>query len=615
LHYFYPAKKFGLIKRILSILVFSLAMHLCMAQVIVSSYLRCVVTSVAGSSTTLTWDMAPNAPCGAFVSYNIYRSSTQAGPYTLDTTITDQMATSWVDLKTTSSTDWFYYIQDIYNCPGATYQIPDTLQNEHNPKIPEIINVSVNPDSTVTFQWLPSASEQTRFYVIYIVSPNGTHTIVDTVYGRFNTIWIDSSVLDNPYAGTLAYTVAAGDSCPGNQLSSFNTSPQQTMLLTYGEARCNPAIPIAWTAYKNMTGGLGRYQIFISRNDSAFVLVATVDTTTLTYSYTTFNNGDSIRIHIVAVGAADSTIQASSNYIRFIASVIKPPAFIYLTHLSVDTTNNSVDMRWIVDNNAHLLDYQIYNSEDGLAFYTIRDARNGVEQIPVPVARFAGYADSTVSPQFGPYFYHIQADDSCLTNAISPPGEIISLQATLSDYYQITLHWNLFHLYGATVLRYDLYRDYGTGMNFIHSFDSTTTTYIDSVFQFLSVPGQFCYVIKATYLIKLPLANYIAIDTSFSNLACVDHRPIIYIPNAFVWNGVNNFFKPRIIFGDPEGYDMTIWDRYGGKIFETHDPNGSWDGTNGGKPVDQGGYPYLIQFTALDGTPIERKGIVLFIKK
>ena len=194
-------------------------------------------------------------------------------------------------------------------------------------------------------------------------------------------------------------------------------------------------------------------------------------------------------------------------------------------------------------------------------------------------------------------------------------GEIVSLQGTLSDYYQITLTWNKFTLYGATVVRYDLYRDVGTGMVFDKSFDTATTTCIDSVFQFVDLPGQFCYVIRASYVINLPTANYSAKDTTFSNIACVDHRPIIYIPNAFVWNGVNNFFKPKIIFGEPAGYSMTIWDRYGGKIFETRDPNGSWDGTNGGKPVDQGGYAYLIEFTALDGTPVSREGIVLFIRK
>jgi hypothetical protein len=344
--------------------------------------------------------------------------------------------------------------------------------------------------------------------------------------------------------------------------------------------------------------------------------VASLDSATLAYSFLDFDNGDSLQIYVMAFSKSDTTHKSSSNYIRFIATVIKPPAFIYITNLTVDTTNNSVDVNWIVDNNAKMLDYQVRNSEDGTAYHSLTDRPQGVQQVPVPVARFASYADSTVQPQYGPYWYEVQGDDSCFSNRITPhPAEIISLQGTLSDYYQISLTWNHFQLYNANVIRYDLYRDYGLGMQFIHSFDSTATSYIDSVFQFLSVPGEFCYVIKGVYYINLPDAGYTKIDTTFSNIACIDHRPIIYIPNAFVWNGVNNFFKPRIIFGDPAGYDMTIWDRYGGKIFETHDVNGYWDGTRDGQPVDQGGYAYLIKFTALDGTPVERKGIVLFIKK
>lgn len=588
-------------------------MHWCMAQVIVCQPLQCVVHNTTQTNDELTWQMATNNPCGSFAGYVIYRAATQAGPYLPDTIITSQTATTWVDLNISGSPNWFYYVKDSFNCPGATYQIADTVENVSNPNVPLINYVTVNADGTITFNWQPSTSPQARYYVIYIIEPNGNKTIVDTVYGRLNTTWIDS--VDNPYAATLAFSVAAGDSCPGNLLSGYNTLPQQTILLKHSQAHCNPSIPLTWTGYINMPGGLGGYKVYISRNDSAFALAGTVDSATLNYSYTTFNNGDSIQIYVQAFNK-DSSIVASSNFERFVASVIKPPAFTYLTWLSVDTATNQVDMRWIVDNNAKVYEYQVYNSQDGATYATIPDANNGVEQVPVPVQRFASFIDSTVQPQYGPYFYYVQAYDSCFTYTVTPPGEIISLQGSLSDYYQITLNWNHLQLYGANVIKYDLYRDIGSGMVFDHTFDSTATTYIDSVFQDTALAGQFCYVIKATYVLNLPLANnYDTVEISYSNIACVDHRPIIYIPNAFVWNGYNNFFKPRIIFGAPADYSMTIWDRYGGKIFETHDPNGSWDGTNGGKPVDQGGYAYLITFTALDGTPVTRSGIVMFLKK
>jgi hypothetical protein len=591
-------------------LILLLAAQWCAAQAIGSVFLVCVAKNPSGGANTLTWDAVPNNPCGPFVNYEVYKSPSPLGPYTPDTIITDQSATSFTDFNTAASTNWYYYITDSFACTGATYMTSDTVENA-NPDSCTLINVTVNPDSSITFNWVPSASQQTTYYIVYNVTPSGATSALATVIGRFNTTYTDR--INNSYASSAAYAVAAYDSC--GQRSEFNFISQQTIFLSYTPAHCDPAIPLAWTK-GTMTSGVYEYEVFVSRNDSAYALVTTLDSTNLNYNYESFNDGDSLQIHIVAIND-DSSVTSSSEYIRFIGKVIKPPAYIYITQLSVDTSSNAVDLTWVVDSNTKIMEYETYNSQDGVNYTTIPNASQGIQQVPVPVSHFFSNADSTVTPQYYPYFYEVQAYDSCLTSTISPPGEIVSLQGTLSDYYQITLTWNKFELYGANVIRYDLYRDVGTGMGmqFDHSFDSSTTTYIDSVFQFLDDPGQFCYVIVATYALNLPIAGYSATLTSLSNIACVDHRPIIYIPNAFVYNGVNNFFKPRIIFGDPAGYDMTIWDRYGGKIFETHDPNGSWDGTNDGHVVEQGGYPYLIQFTALDGTPIERKGIVLFIRK
>jgi gliding motility-associated-like protein len=135
------------------------------------------------------------------------------------------------------------------------------------------------------------------------------------------------------------------------------------------------------------------------------------------------------------------------------------------------------------------------------------------------------------------------------------------------------------------------------------------------VYQYINEKGNFCYRIEAVYGISLPDANYSDTLSSWSNIVCVDHRPIIFVPNAFVPNGLNNTFKPKIIFGDPTGYSLQIFNRYGGKIYESNDPNTGWDGYDHGKMSPQGGYAYLIQFIAADGTAIERKGIVLLISK
>jgi gliding motility-associated-like protein len=136
---------------------------------------------------------------------------------------------------------------------------------------------------------------------------------------------------------------------------------------------------------------------------------------------------------------------------------------------------------------------------------------------------------------------------------------------------------------------------------------------VDSLQAFLQEKGVFCYRIEAVYDISVP--GYQASGlSSWSNVQCIIHRPIIYIPNAFAPNGVNTIFKPTIIYGDPKGYVMIIYNRWGGKVFESNDPAIGWDGTDHGAQSPQGGYAYFIQFQADDGVIVERQGVVLLVR-
>ncbi len=165
---------------------------------------------------------------------------------------------------------------------------------------------------------------------------------------------------------------------------------------------------------------------------------------------------------------------------------------------------------------------------------------------------------------------------------------------------------------------YDLYRDYGNGYQLIKTFQPGTNVYYDSVQQFIGQKGTFCYLIEAHYTINLPPpSNYQASLTSFSNTSCVVHRPVIYIPNAFSPGsnvGVNETFKPTLIYSDPHDYKMTIFNRWGAEIFSTNDPNIGWDGTEHGEPATMGGYAYLIQFMSDDGVLVQNQGIVLLVR-
>ena len=112
------------------------------AQTILAPDLQCVQNDPTNGNITLSWTNPPNNPCGAFVQYTIYGSSTgPAGSYS--TFAASQSATS-IQLNGLLgiAPNWHFYMEANYNCPGATVLQSDTVDNK-NPTTPLIINVDV----------------------------------------------------------------------------------------------------------------------------------------------------------------------------------------------------------------------------------------------------------------------------------------------------------------------------------------------------------------------------------------------------------------------------------------------------------------------------------------
>ena len=573
------------------------------AQVIPAPDLQCVTNNAVSSNVVLSWTN-PTTPCGgAFVGYNIYVSSTKAGPYTLVATVTTQNQQSYVDVSRLSGgANWFYYMEADYNCPGFTRAQSDTIENRP-PTAPNIINVDVQPDNSVVFNWEPSSEPQVDFYRVYYLP--GIAVPITDVQGRFNTTYIDNGGA-NPSLASVRYTISASDSCNG--LSSFNTAGHATIFLSYKTSSCERSINLNWTRYENWPQGVKEYRIIVSKNLSAFTEYARVDSAVQTYTYSGFDDGDSLCITVEAISAADTNITSHSNYQCFTPSIVQSPDYIYLINATVGL-DNLVSLSWLTDPQAELLYYQVDVSGNGTTFDFQKQFL-----VPSPLTQQQDYIDSLSTPQNNALFYRVRAIDSCNLKFNSVDSiKTIHLSGELFDYYLVNLVWNDFVAHGATILYWNLYRNKGQGYQLIKTFAPGLNELSDSLQPYLDDKGLFCYRIEAVYDIDLP-GVYRDTLSSFSNEICIDHRPIIYIPNAFAPYGVNRIFKPTIIFGSPQNYSMTIWNRWGAKIFESNDPDLGWDGTQKGSDVQMGAYGYLIKFVASDGTSIERKGMVMLVK-
>ncbi|MBL0309752.1 MAG: gliding motility-associated C-terminal domain-containing protein [Bacteroidetes bacterium] len=589
--------------RLILLFVFGMLLRPLFGQTILAPDLQCVENNNVNGNITLYWTNAPTNPCGAFVEYTIYASQNGPnGPFN-PIAVTTQSATSFVLANYLSlSTTWYFYMEAKYNCPGATALQSDTINNL-NPATPKIINVDVTPGGDVIFNWAPSSSPQTHGYIIYYGLANGNATPLGTVTGRFNTTYLD--VAGDPSTEPLVYTVAAVDSCGG--VSAFDTPFHFTIYQTASIARCQRQVNINWTNYFNWPADVLEYQIWVNKNNAGFAMDGTTGPGTLVYAFTNFNDGDSLCLVVRAISAADTTIVSNSNMVCMHASIIQPPSYIYITNLTVNT-DDQIEMTWMTDTIAQLLVYKIMQSTNGTSYLPVYQFG-----VPSPLQLFEMHIDSAVFPNMNPYYYQVVAVDSCQNQYPTPYGKTIHLDGELYDFYLANLKWNAFELEYATVTNYKLYRNYGSGYQLLATLPVGTTEYSDSLQQFLDQKGVFCYRIEATYQLNLP-NGYSATLSSWSNEKCIIHRPIIYVPNAFAPNGLNNVFKPTIIYGEKRGYSMIIYNKWGGRVFESNDYDTGWDGTQGGKASPPGGYAYFIEFTADDGVVVQRQGMLLLVK-
>ena len=101
---------------------------------------------------------------------------------------------------------------------------------------------------------------------------------------------------------------------------------------------------------------------------------------------------------------------------------------------------------------------------------------------------------------------------------------------------------------------------------------------------------------------------YVVVQTNVCN------EGVVYLPTGFTPNndGINDVLYIRSNFVT-EVY-LTIYDRWGEKLFETDDIKKGWDGTFKGKLLDQGVYGYYMTFKCNNGEESFKKGNITLMR-
>jgi gliding motility-associated-like protein len=104
------------------------------------------------------------------------------------------------------------------------------------------------------------------------------------------------------------------------------------------------------------------------------------------------------------------------------------------------------------------------------------------------------------------------------------------------------------------------------------------------------------YSHPGTYNIMQVVTNALGCtDTAYSQVV-IEPEYLFWLPNAFTpnGNGLNDVFKPKVL--GVHKYTFLIFDRWGEKIFETHDMNEGWNGFYKSRLCEQDVYVYKITF-------------------
>jgi len=119
-----------------------------------------------------------------------------------------------------------------------------------------------------------------------------------------------------------------------------------------------------------------------------------------------------------------------------------------------------------------------------------------------------------------------------------------------------------------------------------------------------------------TYWIKLVVTTDKGCKDSSLQRVVIGPDIIIFVPDAFTPDGSgpneNNTFKPQII--NNKTYYMSIYNRWGQKMYETTDLNKGWDGNYLEQPAQDGVYVYKIIVTSLEDKVFQYNGTFTLLR-
>jgi hypothetical protein len=349
---------------------------------------------------------------------------------------------------------------------------------------------------------------------------------------------------------------------------------------------CAREVNLNWTDYVGW-GALDSYEIFGKWTGQPWISFGT--TTGTTFNLPIQDGQD----YCFAIKSVSTTGQESfSNVACIFTSSPSQPSYNYLQVATVN--GDEVILRQHIDNSVPITEMAIERQIG-------TDPFEEIARIPVNSGTLT-YTDQDVDVHSQSYVYRARVVDSCSNEGgISNEAETILLSVQFDSTAKISyLNWNAYRQFNGSVIAYNIYRgiDGVFSSSPIASVASHQLSYEDDMNAIIS-SGEICYYVEAIEATNVFGFN----EISRSNEVCIVLPPLIYIPNAFMPDGINKVFKPVLSDFDATDYNFVILNRWGQTMFQTNLYDEGWNGiipaTN--REATAGSYVYIVSVKDANG--------------
>ena len=545
---------------------------------------------------TISWNKTRNPLLpSASVNYNVK----QEFPVGTWTSIYSGTAASFKDTITRCSVFYNYKIEtsDAQGCISES-NIKGGLYNDGQaPLLPLLDSVSVTNFGLATLGWQSAAASGATRYVVYKLVA-GIWTAIDTVNGGNSKSYLYGNSLANSESET--FCIAAIDSC--KNITILGQS-QSSIYLTTSYDLCSRSAKLNWTAYANLPQGVLNYDIYYSINGGSYNIAGTTNSTTFTHS--NLNPNDTY-CYIVRVKNTPGNITSSSNEKCLVAKAPSGPTYIYINSVSVNTSKQ-IEITYTIDNSQLYKGVTIFKSTDGGTVF------NQIAYQGYSAAASQIYTDNNVRVSEKNYYYKIQLTDSCGNPSFfsnTSKSILLKVSHDAESIFNNHLTWDDYASWSGTINSYNIYR--GIGNIFdpapIANLPFGTTNYTDNIEEFANQQGLFSYYVEA---IEDGTTNVYGFnDKALSNRADAYIEVEVFVPNAFVPKGLNSVWLPVAQFIEKTDYHVTVFNRWGTKVFETSTDTDGWDGANTTDDV----FVYFIEYKNARGEFIQLKGHLTLVR-